>query len=147
MNRRVIQLGFVLMLLALLTGLIVPAMVNPRLGLAAHVVGMVGGLVIIALGALAPAFALGRRSAAAMHGCWVYAAYANWLASVIGGLTGASRFTPIAGAGTSGSGAAEVIVGFLLASLSAAAIVGTTLAVRGFRRVENSAVVASPVQP
>ena len=29
---------------------------------------------------------------------WVYAAYANWVASVLGAITGASRLTPIAGA-------------------------------------------------
>lgn len=134
MNRLQIQLGFVLILLALLTGFLLPALANPRLGLAAHIVGITGGLVLIALGALASFFRLGRGQAAIMMASWVYAAYANWLACLLGGVTGASRLTPIAGAGTSGSPLAEAIVAFLLFSLSVASIAGTALAVWGFRK-------------
>lgn len=134
MNRLQVQLGFVLILLALFTGFGMPLFTNPRLGLAAHVVGITGGLVLIALGALAASFSLGRRSSKVMMWSWVYAAYANWVASVLGAITGASRLTPIAGAATTGSSAAESVVAFLLESLAVAAIVGTVLAVWGFRK-------------
>ncbi len=134
MNRLQIQLGFVLILLALLTGFGMPLFVNTRLGLAAHVVGISGGLVLIALGALSGSFVLGKRAAAVMMWAWVYAAYANWFGSLIGAITGASRLTPIAGAGTRGDALAEAIVSFLLESLAVAAIVGTALAVWGFRK-------------
>lgn len=144
MNRLQIQLGFVLILLALVTGFGMPLFISPRLGLAAHVVGITGGLVLIALGALAPAFVLGRRATAVMMWSWVYAAYANWLGSLIGAITGASRLTPIAGAGTRGDALAEGVVAFLLQSLSVAAIVGTILAVRGFRK-PKPAVASQPV--
>jgi len=56
MNRSQIQLGFVLILLALITGFGMPLFRSPRLGLAAHIVGITGGLVLIALGALASRF-------------------------------------------------------------------------------------------
>ena len=134
MNRLQIQLGFILILLALFTGFGMPLFTSPRLGLAAHLVGISGGLVLIALGALARSFALGARAAAVMMWSWVYAAYANWVASLLGAITGASRMTPIAGAGTSGDSMSEAVVSFLLVSLSVAAIVGTLLAVWGFRR-------------
>ena len=133
-NRLQIQLGFILILLALCSGFGMPFFVNPRLGLAAHVVGITGGLVLIAIGALAGSFALGRRAAKVMMGTWVYAAYANWAASILGAMTGASRLTPIAGAGTAGTALAETVVSFLLQSLAVAAIVGTSLAVWGFRK-------------
>src|SRR5690349_10157917 len=100
MNRRQIQLGFVLILFALATGFFQPLYRSPRLGLAAHTVGITGGLVLIALGALADKFLLGVRASKTMMACWLYTAYVNWLASVIGAITGASRLTPIAGAGT-----------------------------------------------
>lgn len=135
MNRFQIQLGFVLVLLALFTGFAIPELTSPRLGLAAHIVGIFGGLVLIALGALAPAFALGRRASAVMMGSWIYAAYANWLGCLIGAITGASRLTPIAGRGTAGTELAETVVSFLLVSLAVASIVGTSLAIWGFRRV------------
>lgn len=134
MNRLQIQLGFVLILLALLTGFGVPLFINPRLGLAAHTVGITGGLVLIALGALAGSFALGPRSMAVMMWSWVYAAYANWAGSVLGAITGASRLTPIAGAGTTGDSFAEAVVAFLLQTLAVAAPIGTVLAVWGLRK-------------
>ena len=70
MNRRQIQLGFVLILLGLLTGFLIPQLTNPRLGLAAHTVGITGGLVLIAFGALARSFTLGRRASSVMMACW-----------------------------------------------------------------------------
>lgn len=133
MNRLQIRLGFVLILLGLVTGFGMPVFRSPRLGLAAHVVGITGGLVLIALGALAAHFALGRRAAAVMMWTWAYAAYANWAGCLVGALTGASRLTPIAGAGTSGDPLSEAVVMFLLESLAVAAVIGTALAVWGFR--------------
>lgn len=149
MNRLQMQLGFVLILLALMTGFGMPLFVNVRLGLAAHTVGISGGLVLIALGALAQSFALGSRAAAIMMWSWVYAAYANWFGSLIGAITGASRLTPIAGAGTSGDPLSEAVVAFLLESLAAAALVGTSLAVWGLRRpsTERASLPASVVAP
>ena len=149
MNRLQIQLGFVLILISLLSGFGMPFYTSPRLGLAAHVVGISGGLVLIALGALARAFVLGPRSTAVMNWTWVYAAYANWLACLLGAITGASRLTPIAGAGTVGSTTAEAAVAFLLQSLAVASIVGTILAVWGFRKPasERAAAMTPPLSP
>ena len=146
MNRLVIQLGFVLILVGLFTGFAIPQLANPRLGLAAHTVAVTGGLILIAFGALARFFALGKRAASVMMSSWIYAAYVNWLACLIGGITGASRLTPIAGEGTTGSATAEAIVEFLLISLSVAAVIGTSLAVWGFRRTSTAA-VAADVRP
>ena len=147
MNRLQIQLGFVLILLALLTGLGMPLFTNTRLGLAAHTAGITGGLVLIAIGALANAFLLGARSAKVMRWSWTYTAYANWAACLIAALTGASRLTPIAGAGTTGSPLAESGVAFLLMSLALASIVGTSLAVWGLRsaRAERVAALSAEV--
>ena len=148
MNRLQIQLGFVLILLALCTGFFVSLFTNPRLGLAAHMVGITGGLVLIVIGALAGSFALGARATKVMLVSWVYAAYANWVASVLGAITGASRLTPIAGAGTVGDSTAETVVAFLLQSLAVASVVGTVLAVWGFRKssaVRAQSLAAEPL--
>jgi (hydroxyamino)benzene mutase len=133
MDRTLLRLGFMLVLLALLTGLGVPQFANPRLGLAAHTTGMLGGLLLVVIGVAAPAFALGPRAAAALRWCWVYAVYANWTASVLGAATGASGLTPLAGVGTRGGPVAEALVGGLLVTLSLAAIAGAGLAVWGLR--------------
>ena len=147
MNRRQIQLGFILIFLALATGFGQPLYTSPRLGLAAHTVGISGGLVLIVLGALAGSFALGRRASAVMMWCWVYAAYANWVGSLLGAITGASRLTPIAGAGTTGTALAETLVAFLLQSLAVASLVGTVLAVWAFRQRRAAAVPAAAAEP
>ena len=144
MNRLQMQLGFVLILLALCSGFAIPFLTSPRLGLAAHNVGVMGGLVLIALGALAGSFALGKRAAAIMMWSWVYAAYANWVGSLLGGITGASRLTPIAGAGTVGDALAETVVAFLLQSLAVAALAGTSLAVYGLRK-RSTATASQPI--
>ena len=136
MNRLQIQLGFVLIFLALATGFGMPLFRSPRLGLAAHTVGISGGLVLIVLGALAGSVALGARATAVMSWSWTYAAFANWLASLLGAFTGASRMTPIAGAGTTGDDLSEAVVFVLLTSLAVAALVGSALAVWGFRAVQ-----------
>lgn len=143
MNRLQIQLGFALIFLALITGFGMPFFTSPRLGLAAHTVGITGGLVLIALGALAASFALGARASAIMMWSWVYAAYVNWFASLLGAITGASRLTPIAGAGTAGDPLAENVVSFLLQSLALAALVGTGLAIWGFRKNAEARLAAA----
>lgn len=145
MNRRQIQLGFLLILLSLLGGFAIPLMVSPRLALAAHAVGIMGGLLLIAVGALARAFLLGPRARGVMMWAWVYAAYANWIACFLAAATGASRLTPIAGAGTRGSALAETAVAFLLQSLAAASLVAGGLAVWGFRKGREAVPAAAPL--
>ena len=66
MNRLLLQLGFVLILLALFTGLAIPSLANPRLGLAAHVAGITSALVLIAIGSIGAAFTLGTRARTVM---------------------------------------------------------------------------------
>jgi len=138
-NRPQVQLGFVLILLALLGGFAVSSFAQPRLGLSAHLAGLIGGLLLIALGMLDAAFILGARSARLMRWSWTYAAYANWAACLVAAMTGASRLTPIAGAGSSGNATAESVVALLLQSLALAAIIGSVLSIRGLRSTDHSA--------
>src|SRR6476619_4593663 len=49
-DRLLIRAGFVLFTLALLTGLVVPAFLNHRMAVAAHLTGVVNALLLIALG-------------------------------------------------------------------------------------------------
>jgi hydroxylaminobenzene mutase len=133
-NRGLVQLGFLLILLGLLTGLGVPQFANPRLALAAHQVGVLGGVVLVVLGLVTPYLVLGPRGRRVMNLSWIYATYANWLASILGAATGASRMTPIAGHATTGGAVSEAVVAFLLVSLAFAGITGAALAVWGARK-------------
>jgi (hydroxyamino)benzene mutase len=134
MDRLAIRHGFVLMLLALLQGVLPPFMVNPRLGVGAHTLGMLGGLVLIAIGATKPVFVLNRREWLALHTSWFIAAYANWANTTLAGLTGSSYLTPIAGAGTTGTVLAERFVFWIYVVVGVTSVLGTAIAVYGLLR-------------
>ena len=133
MDRTLLRLGFILILMALLTGFAMPTFVNARLGLTAHIVGVLGGMMLLLIGLVSSALALEPHAMRLFRCCWIYATYANWIASVLGAATGASAFTPLAGAGTTGTPLAEHTVAFFLFSLSIASIIGALLAVWGLR--------------
>lgn len=69
MDRRLLRPGFALVLIALFTGLVVPQFANPRLGLAAHVVGVFGGTALIVLGIVAPTCSLSPRRQSVLRWC------------------------------------------------------------------------------
>jgi hydroxylaminobenzene mutase len=137
MDRLVIAQGFLLILLALLGGVLAPFMVNPRLGVGAHTLGMLGGLVLIAIGATKPVFVLNRREWLTLHTLWFVAAYANWANTTFAGLTGSSYLTPIAGAGTTGTAVAERIVFWVYVVVGVTSALGTMVAVYGLFRPDR----------
>ncbi len=137
MDRLVIGQGFLLILLALLGGVLAPFMVNPRLGVGAHTLGVLGGLVLIAIGATKPVFVLDRREWRALHVLWFVAAYVNWANTMLAGLTGSSHLTPIAGAGTKGTYVAETIVFWVYVVVGVTSVLGTAIAVYGLFRRER----------
>jgi hydroxylaminobenzene mutase len=136
MDRAMIRLGFVLILLSLIGGVVAPTlMVNPRLGAGAHIIGLFGGLILIAVGATRPAFALGGTLRRMMNGCWLGATYGNWAGTMLAGLTGASHLTPIAGAGSVGPPIAETIVIVFFCLVGVTSVVAAVIAIYGLRRV------------
>jgi hydroxylaminobenzene mutase len=127
----ILRQGFVLILLALLGGMVAPFMVNPRLGVGAHTLGVLGGMVLILIGLTKPYFALDRRQWRALHICWFIAAYGNWANTTLAGITGSSQLTPIAGAGTRGTYFDETIVYWLYVLVGVSSVIGTVIAVYG----------------
>jgi (hydroxyamino)benzene mutase len=135
-DRAGVRYGFVLILLSLLGGVVTPLLVNPRMGVGAHTLGVLGGLVLIALAATAPAFKLSSDLRCTMRACWLSATYVNWAATLLAGATGASFLTPIAGAGTTGGMAAEVVVIVAYVSVGITSVAGTLIAIYGLRNTE-----------
>jgi hypothetical protein len=101
------------------------------MGVGAHALGVLGALVLIAIGATKPVFVLDRRLWLAMHGCWFAAAYLNWSNTMLAGLTGASYLTPIAGAGTHGTFLAEAFVFVFYVMVGVTSVIGTAIGVYG----------------
>ena len=139
MSQRMIRHGFMLILVALISGMFVPSMTIPRLGLSAHTIGVLGGVLLIALGAIWSRFSLSARQHQIMYWSWLYSAYVNWLGCLVGAILGAGRTTPVASAGLLGSASAEIAVAILLGSVAVASFVAVGLALWGLRTAESGA--------
>jgi len=133
-SRRLLWHGFFLFLLGLVTGLIVPALTNPRMGLSAHLEGVMNGIFLVTLGLVWERFALSNRLAAALFWLALYGTYVNWISTLLAAALGTSRSTPIAGAGFSGGQWQENLVDFGLISLAFSIVGACVLALYGLRR-------------
>jgi hydroxylaminobenzene mutase len=113
------QLGTVLFLLGLLTGLGVPATANPRMALASHLEALMNGIFLLVLGLLWPRLSLSKRMLELTFWLAVYSTFANWAATLLAAMWGAgSAMMPMAGQGHAGTVAQEVTLKVLLVSLS-----------------------------
>ena len=125
--RRLLQLGVLLFLLALLIGLAIPALAVPRLGVAAHVNAVVGAGFLIVLGLVWPQLRLGPRALGLAFWFAVYSFFMGALMPFLGGVWGAgSTMLPIAAGTARGSALQE---GVISVGLTTAGIAVTTLGV------------------
>jgi hydroxylaminobenzene mutase len=131
---RLVFHGALLFLLGLLTGLVSPVATNPRMGLSAHLEGVMNGTFLIALGAVWSHMRLPVRAEAAAFWLLLFGTYGNWASVGLGAMTGASRLMPIAGQGHTGPAWAETVVGFGLIAISIAMVLALGLVVRGLLR-------------
>ncbi|TVQ42268.1 MAG: hydrogenase [Wenzhouxiangella sp.] len=127
------QHGFILVLIALLTGFLLPVLQIPRLGLSAHTIGLLSGVLLIAIGAIWSMFSLSARQLVVMYWSWVYSSYANWLGCLLGAITGAGLMTPIASSGATAGRGAELVVAVLLASVAISSLIAVALSIWGLR--------------
>jgi len=128
-------LGLVLFLLGLVTGLAVPSVKNPRMGLASHMQGMTNGPFLVVVGLLWPHLALAHAWQLVAVVLLAYGTYANWLATQLAAIWGAGqKYAPAAAGGHTASGAKEGIVNFLLASLAPAMLAATIILIVGVTR-------------
>jgi (hydroxyamino)benzene mutase len=133
MNISLFRHAFVLILLALLGGFFIPAMAIPRLGVSAHTVGLLGGVLLIGVGAIWQHFQLSDVQKTVLKWSWLYANYVNWLGCIVGAIWGAGRTTPVAAAGRVGSEPAEAIVAILLVSVGLVSLLAVALSLWGLR--------------
>ncbi len=133
-KRRLLWQGMLIFGLGLLTGAVVPVMTNPRMGVAAHVGGVMSGMFLILVGLLWDQIKLSLRAEKAAFWFFLYAAYAGWLAQLLAAWFGTSRATPIAGAGYRGAAWQENLVWFVAISFSIAVSLACLLALWGLRK-------------
>lgn len=132
--RRLYWHGLFLFLLGLVTGLVVPQFVNPRMGLAAHLEGLMNGTFLLALGSAWPRARLSPRVSRAAFGTALYGAYANWAATTFAAAFGTAALTPLAAGIHKGQQWQEVLVTFGFGSVALAMLLSSTLLLWGFRK-------------
>ncbi len=114
-NRRLMWNGMFLFLLGLITGFAETHFANIRMGLAAHLEGVMNGIFLVALGAIWTEVRLIPRAKAIANWTALFGTYGNWLVTTLAAAFGTAALSPITGAGHSGESWQEslVTVGFL----------------------------------
>ncbi|HKB14952.1 MAG TPA: hydrogenase [Planctomycetota bacterium] len=133
-RRRLLWHGMFLFLLGLLTGLVEAKFENVRMGLAAHLEGVMNGIFLLALGAVWSELRLSPRASVAGFWTALYGTYGNWATVTFAAIVGASSLSPITGAGHRALPWQEgfVTAGFL--SVGVAIIACSVIVLRGLRR-------------
>jgi hydroxylaminobenzene mutase len=125
--------GMLLFLLGLFTGFAEQKLVNPRMGLAAHLEGVMNGTFLIALGAVWSEVRLSPRWKTAAWVCVLYGTYANWAVTTLAAIFGTAALSPITGAGHQGLPWQESLVTFGFMSVGVVIIAAAVLVLYGLR--------------
>jgi hydroxylaminobenzene mutase len=133
-KRKLIWHGMFLFLLGLVTGFVEPKFRNPRMGLAAHLEGVMNGTFLIALGAVWMEVRLSSKLKAAAYWGALYGAYVNWVATAMGAAWGIAALSPITSAGHSALPWQEQFVTVVFMSVGLAIVGASILVLWGLRR-------------
>ena len=137
-SHRLLQAGIALFLIGLLTGIAVPSLGNPRMGLASHVEALMNGTFLVVLGLVWPRLVLTNTQLTVALWLAVFGTFANWLSTFLAAMWAAgSGMMPLAGGGRSGSALQEGIITVLLIGLSLAMIVSCGLVLFGLRSAKR----------
>jgi hydroxylaminobenzene mutase len=137
-NRRIIWHGMFLFLLGLLTGFVEPQFQNVRMGLAAHLEGLMNGTFLIALGAVWTEIKLTPIKKTMAFWTALYGTYMNWGITTLAAIFGASSLSPITGSGHSAEPWQEGIVKFGFPTVGIAIMISCALILWGLRRNATS---------
>lgn len=132
-NRRLMWHGMLLFILGLFTGFAETHFANVRMGLAAHLEGVMNGTFLLALGAVWHHVKLASVPRTIAFWTALYGTYTNWLMTSIAAALGTAALSPVTAAGHSASPHRETLVtaGFL--SVGITIIVSCGLVLWGLR--------------
>jgi len=132
-NRSLMWHGMFLFLIGLVTGFAEQHFANVRMGLAAHLEGVMNGTFLVALGAIWTEVRLPPATKTIAYWTALYGTYANWLVTAVAAAFGTAALSPITAAGHSGQPWQEslVMAGFI--SVGVAIVAFSALALWGLR--------------
>ena len=124
----------VLFVLGLVCGFAEPKFTNPRMGLAAHLEGLMNGTFLLALGGVWAEVRLAPSLKTTAYWALLYGAYANLFFTTLGAAFGTAALSPISAAGHTGQPWQESLVTIGFVSVGLAMLGGAVLVLWGFRR-------------
>jgi (hydroxyamino)benzene mutase len=133
-NRRLMWHGMCLFLLGLLTGFAEQRFANVRMGLAAHLEGVMNGTFLLALGAVWAHVRLAPAAKAAAYWTALYGSYVNWAATMLAAVFGTAILSPITGPAHGAQPWQEDMVGLAFITVGIAIIACAVLVLWGLRR-------------
>ncbi len=132
-NRRLMWYGMLLFLIGLLTGFLEQSFTNVRMGLSAHLEGLMNGTFLVALGAIWTHVRLPRLAEVSAYWTALYGTYANWFFTTLAAIFGTAVNTPVASAGHSAQAWQENLVSTGFTSVAIAIIASSALVLWGLR--------------
>ncbi|GMU94880.1 MAG: hydrogenase [Ignavibacterium album] len=99
----------------------IPMLANPRMGLTAHLEGVMNGMFLAILGIIWNKLVISDKWLSITFWLTLYGSFANFSAVIIAAITGAGKLMPMAG-GKEGTALIEGLISFLLITLALAMI-------------------------
>lgn len=137
-NRRLMWHGMFLFLLGLLTGFVEPNFANIRMGLAAHLEGVMNGIFLIGLGAIWNEVRLSPPLKAAAFWIALGGTYGNWFMTTTAAVFGTSALSPITGTPHGGQPWQEEVVTAGFMAVGIAIVACAVFVLCGLRRAARS---------
>ncbi|HEX8926157.1 MAG TPA: hydrogenase [Terriglobales bacterium] len=131
-NRRLMFHGMVLFVLGLFTGFAEQHFANIRMGLAAHLEGVMNGTFLLALGAAWSGVRLSQRMEPIAFWTVLYGTYANWVMTTLAAVFGTAALSPITG-GKGGTPWQETFINAGFMTVGIAILAASIMLIWGFR--------------
>jgi hydroxylaminobenzene mutase len=133
-GRRLVRLGVLLFLLGLLNGFFIHSAVLPILARSAHLLALMAGTWLVAIGAVWPMLTLSRFASGVGLGLATYSAFLGWLVYLFAALSGAGGMFPLASSNLRGLWAAETIVQIAMITVALAFFMLCMMLLAGLRK-------------
>src|SRR5262245_44600145 len=125
--------GMLLFLIGLITGFVEQRFTNVRMGLAAHLEGVMNGIFLLALGAVWNEVRLSAPAKATAYWTALYGTYMNWLVTTLAAIFGTAALSPITAEGHSGRPWQETLVTVAFVSVGAVIVASSLPVLWGLR--------------
>jgi hydroxylaminobenzene mutase len=133
-SQRLLQIGVGLLLFSSFEGFVIPSLAAPHLGLSAHTLGALQGVLLLALGFAWTRLDLGDTAARVAFWLLVYSTFAILAAYLLGAFWGAGNETMAMAAGTAhGTAGQELTIKVVAFSSAPTGLVSFVLILWGLR--------------